>query len=149
MATEIDWTYLVIEMLLLAGIIFGVVYVDRWHYLRALRKENQETQDRIRNLIVRDLERKLEIIQQTYDHKRVRPLFISIWDSILFTGKQGLLPFELFDRLHRTYSLMRYYNSEIEKLDGSDLEGHMQSILSELTDAAKESLAALKTGRDL
>ena len=142
----IDWTYLVVEMSLLAGIIFGAVYLDRWHYIRALRRDDREAQERIKTLIVRDLQRKLDIIQQTQEQKRVRPLFTSIWDSVLFTGKQGLLPFELFDRLHLTYSLMRYYNSEIEKLDGGLLEGHAEKMLAEIAEGAKESLAALNAG---
>jgi hypothetical protein len=148
MAIGIDWTYLVVEMSLLAGIIFGAVYVDRWHYVRALNKESRESQAMIKRLIVRDLERKLEIIHHMLEQKRIKPLFTNIWDSALFTGKQGSLTFELFDMLHSTYSLIRYYNSEAEKLQDSRLEGHTEEILSDVSERIKESLVALKASND-
>jgi hypothetical protein len=144
MAIGIDWTYLVVEMSLLAGIIFGAVYVDRWHYIRALNKESRESQAMVRRLITRDLERKLEVVQNIVEQKRTKPLFTNIWDSVLFTGKQGSLTFELFDMLHSTYSLMRYYNSEAEKRHDSLLEAHIEEILSDVAERIKESLEALK-----
>jgi plasmid maintenance system killer protein len=148
MTTEIDWTYLTVEMSLLAMIIFGAVYADRWHYHRVQQKEDRQTHDRIKILITRDLERKLEIIRQTRDQKRIRPMFTSIWDSVLFTGKQRLLQFELFDRLHLTYSLMHYYNSEIQKSGTGKLEGHAETILSDIQQRVQESLAMLKASQD-
>lgn len=142
MAIEIDWTYLIVEMSLLAGIIFGAVYVDRWHYVRALNKESRESQAMVRRLITRDLERKLEIVQSIMEQKRTKPLFTNIW--VLFTGKQGSLTFELFDMLHSTYSHMRYYNSEAEKQHDSRLEARTEEILSDVAEKIKQSLEALK-----
>ena len=37
-----------------------------------------------------------------------------MWDAIVLAGKHALLPFELFQSLQRTYSWMKYYNSELD-----------------------------------
>jgi hypothetical protein len=41
---------------------------------------------------------------------------------VIFTGKQALLPFESFQNLQRTYSWIKYYNSEIERRRGMTLD---------------------------
>ena len=40
-----------------------------------------------------------------------------MWDAIILSGNHSLLSFELFKNIQRTYSWMKYYNSEIESRD--------------------------------
>ena len=42
-----------------------------------------------------------------------------MWDAIILAGKHALLPFELFQSLQRTYSWMKYYNSELDSRNSS------------------------------
>jgi hypothetical protein len=57
-----------------------------------------------------------------------------MWDAVILTGKQALLPFELFQNLQRTYSWM-YYNSEIESRRGMALD---EKVLIDLLEDVKK-----------
>jgi hypothetical protein len=58
-------------------------------------------------------------------------------DAVILTGKQALLPFELFQNLQRTYSWMKYYNSEIESRRGMALD---EKVLIDLLEDVKKNI---------
>ena len=68
-----------------------------------------------------------------------------MWDAVILTGKQALLPFELFQNLQRTYSWMKYYNSEIESRRGMTLdEKVLKDLLEDVQKNINRSLLELK-----
>lgn len=68
-----------------------------------------------------------------------------MWDAVILTGKQALLPFELFQNLQRTYSWMKYYNSEIESRRGMTLdEKVLKDLLEDVQKNINRSLLKLK-----
>ena len=69
-----------------------------------------------------------------------------MWDAVILTGKQALLPFELFQNLQRTYSWMKYYNSEIESRRGMPLD---EKVLKDVQKNINRSLLKLKQDTDL
>ena len=60
-----------------------------------------------------------------------------MWDAVILTGKQALLPFELFQNLQRTCSWMKYYNSEIESRWGMALD---EKVLKDLLEDVKKNI---------
>ena len=85
--------------------------------------------------IVDDLQKRLDFIEETYQYKDFKPLFTDMWDAIVLAGKHALLPFELFQSLQRTYSWMKYYNSELDS--GKPVD---EKILVELLDDVRKSI---------
>jgi hypothetical protein len=68
-----------------------------------------------------------------------------MWDAVILTGKQTLLPFELFQNLQRTYSWMKYYNSELESRRGMTLdEKVLKDLLEDVQKNINKSLLKLK-----
>jgi hypothetical protein len=61
-----------------------------------------------------DLQKRLNFIDETYRYNDYKPFFTDMWDTIILAGKHALLRFELFRSLQRTYSWMKYYNSELD-----------------------------------
>ena len=123
------------ENTLLAGIIVGSIYLELWGFKRSQLKEEKENTKRIMMFIVDDLQKRLDFIEETYQYKDFKPLFTDMWDAIVLAGKHALLPFELFQSLQRTYSWMKYYNSELDSGKPAD-----EKILIELLDDVRKSI---------
>ena len=80
----------------------------------------------------------------------ITPFFTDMWDAVILTGKQALLPFELFQNLQRTYSWMKDYNSEIESRRGMTLdEKVLKDLLEDVQINIDRSLLKLKQDTDL
>jgi hypothetical protein len=126
----IEWDYLFVEMILLAGIIWFTVYLEHWTYKRSQRQHDKRTKDNLFIFIRDDLEQRLHFI----DYK---PFFTDMWDAIILSGNHSLLSFELFKNIQRTYSWMKYYNSELESTDN---EKSKENTLLELLDDVKKSI---------
>jgi hypothetical protein len=60
-----------------------------------------------------------------------------MWDAIILAGKHALLPFELFQSLQRTYSWMKYYNSELDSRSDKTLD---EKVLRELLEDVRKSI---------
>jgi hypothetical protein len=60
-----------------------------------------------------------------------------MWDAIIISGKHSLLSFELFKNIQRTYSWMKYYNSELESRNNVTSK---EKTLLELLDEVKKSI---------
>jgi hypothetical protein len=58
-----------------------------------------------------------------------------MWDAVILSGKQSFLSFELFQNIQRTYSWMKYYNSELENNKNSVSK---EKILVELLEDVKK-----------
>lgn len=70
-----------------------------------------------------------------------------MWDAVILAGKYALLSFELFQSLQRTYSWMKYYNSELEgnkKLD----EKILNELLEDVRKSIDRSLLKLKVNQE-
>ncbi len=131
----IEWDYLTVEMILLAGIIWFTVYIEHWAYRMSQSKEDKKSIKNITRFINDDLEKRLGFIKESLQYKDYKPFFTDMWDAVILSGKQSLLPFELFQSIHRSYSWMKYYNSEIE----SNRKGNIdEKILKELLDDVKK-----------
>lgn len=108
----VEWNELIIESVILSVIIFGAVFVEHWIYRRVQKNENDYTRKKILLLIKEDLTRKTRFINESTKYKDYKPFFTDVWDSVIISGKQTLLPFELIKNLEHTYSWMKYYNTE-------------------------------------
>lgn len=131
----IEWDILIIEMLLLAGIIWFAVYIEHWAYKRSQQKEDKKTRKNILIFIKDDLEHRLDFIEESLQYKDYKPFFTDMWDAIILSGKQSLLSFELFQSVQRTYSWMKYYNSELESHKNNSQE---ERVLIELLGDVKK-----------
>jgi hypothetical protein len=110
----IAWDYLTVELVLLAGIIYFSVYLEHWTYRRSQLKEDEKAIKNIIRFIKDDLGHRLGFIDESLQYQDYKPFFTDMWDAVILSGKQSLLPFELFQSIQRTYFWMKYYNSEIE-----------------------------------
>jgi len=110
----IEWDQVLIENILLAAIIVGSIYLERWLVEKSRRRKEREARKKIINTIINDLENKLRLLESN-QYKNYIPFFTDMWDAIILTGKHSLLSFETFEDLQHTYSWMKYYNTEINK----------------------------------
>jgi hypothetical protein len=141
----IEWDQVIIENTLLAAIIVGSIYLEQWAHDRSHLKEEKRTKKRILLFIADDLQKKLDFIKETHQYNDYKPFFTDMWDAVILTGKQALLPFELFQNLQRTYSWMKYYNSEIESRRGMTLdEKVLKDLLEDVQKNINRSLLKLK-----
>ena len=131
----IVWDQLIVENTLLAGIIIGSIYLEQWGHKRSQIKEEKESTKRIILFLADDLQKRLNFIEETYRYKDFKPLFTDMWDAIVLAGKHALLPFELFQSLQRTYSWMKYYNSELDS--GKTVD---EKVLTDLLDDVRKSI---------
>jgi hypothetical protein len=146
----IAWDEVIIENTLLAVIIVGSIYLEQWAHDRSHLKEEKRTKKRILLFIADDLQKRLDFIKETYQYNDYKPFFTDMWDAVILTGKQALLPFELFQNLQRTYSWMKYYNSEIESRWGKALdEKILKDLLEDVQKNVNRSLFLLKQDADL
>ena len=133
----IAWDYLTVELVLLAGIIYFSVYLEHWTYRRSQLKEDEKAIKNIIRFIKDDLGHRLGFIDESLQYQDYKPFFTDMWDAVILSGKQSLLPFELFQSIQRSYSWMKYYNSEIESNKRGNLD---EKILKELLDDVKKSI---------
>jgi len=133
----IAWDYLTVELVLLAGIIYFSVYLEHWAYRRSQLKEDEKAIKNIIRFIKDDLGHRLGFIDESLQYQDYKPFFTDMWDAVILSGKQSLLPFELFQSIQRAYSWMKYYNSEIESNKRGNLD---EKVLKELLDDVKKSI---------
>ena len=133
----IAWDYLTVELVLLAGIIYFSVYLEHWAYRRSQLKEDEKAIKNIIRFIKDDLGHRLGFIDESLRYQDYKPFFTDMWDAAILSGKQSLLPFELFQSIQRSYSWMKYYNSEIESNKRGNLD---EKVLKELLDDVKKSI---------
>ena len=124
-------------MILLAGIIWFTVYLEHWSYKRSEREQDKKTKDSLFIFIRDDLEQRLHFIEESLQYRDYKPFFTDMWDAIILSGKHSVLSFELFKNIQRTYSWMKYYNSE---LDSRNDETSKEKTLLELLDDVKKSI---------
>src|SRR6188472_4827735 len=133
-------------MSFLAAIIYFSVYLEHWVYTRSQKQEEKRTRRNIMMFIKNDLEQRLHFIEESLQYKDYKPFFTDMWDAVVLAGKHALLPFELFQSLQRTYSWMKYYNSELEgnkKLD----EKTLVELLEDVRKSIDRSLLKLKESK--
>lgn len=140
----IEWDVLIAEMTLLAGIIYGAIFVENFLEKRKARRKDAEEARRIVNFVANDLQTKLHFMEDTIKYKDFKPFFTDMWDAVIMGGRQSLLSFELFENLQHTYSWMKYYNTELEQRDRGDAEAAVAEILSEVKASVEASLKMLR-----
>jgi len=133
----IAWDYLTVELVLLAGIIYFSVYLEHWAYRRSQLKEDEKAIKNIIRFIKDDLGHGLGFIDESLQYQDYKPFFTDMWDAVILSGKQSLLLFELFQSIQRSYSWMKYYNSEIESNKRGNLD---EKVLKELLYNVKNSI---------
>lgn len=148
----IEWDSLVIEMALLAAIIYGAVYVEGWVEKRRIRVEEEKARQQVIQFVVNDLGGKLRFIEESRQYHDYKPFFTDMWDAVILGGKQTLLPFPLFENLQHTYSWMKYYNNELEqqrqqqqKNSDEQRERDVLEALGEVERSIKLSLEMLRS----
>lgn len=139
----IEWDVLVVEMSLLAGIIYGAIYVESWVQKRKVLSEEKEMKKKILMIVANDLNKQLQFIQESIQDKDFKPFHTSIWDAVILGGKQTLLPFETFENLQDAYSWMTYYNNELN-LNGAGNEKLLVELLEDVKKSITHSLERLK-----
>ena len=142
----IEWDVIAVEMTLLAGIIYGAVYLEQWQYKRMQDKKDKAAINNIIKFISNDLERKLGFIEESIGDKDFKPFFTNMWDAVILTSRQGLVSFEIFESLQGTYSWMKYYNAELENMRHGQEKDEKQllDLLSDVRKSIEQSLKLLK-----
>ena len=92
----IEWDYLFVEMVLLAGIIWFTIYLEHWSYKRSQREQDKQTKNNLFIFIKDDLEQRLHFIDESLQYRDYKPFFTDMWDAIVLSGNHSLLSFELF-----------------------------------------------------
>ena len=139
----VEWNELIIESVILSVIIFGAVFVEHWIYRRMQKNDDNSTRKKILLLIKEDLTRKMRFINESTKYKDYKPFFTDVWDSVIISGKQTLLPFEMIKNLEHTYSWMKYYNTELKQRESPN-EQTLVELLEETRKATEASLEILK-----
>ena len=143
----LEWDVIIVEMTLLAAIIYGAIYIENWVEKRKTRLKEKEDANRIIGFVNSDLQKKLRFIEDTIQYKDFKPFFTDMWDAVILGGKQAVLSFEMFENLQHTYSWMKYYNNELEQRENSDVRSEVVETLKEVQDSIKQSLDLLKQSR--
>lgn len=138
MSRLIEWDSLILEMVILAAIIWFSVYLEHWTYRRRENEKENKEQKYLIVFIDNDLKQRLRFIDESQQFKDYKPFFTDMWDAVVLAGKHPLLPFNLFQNLQRTYSWMKYYNNEIDarnksgNIDGKVLEELLQDVRKQI-----------------
>ena len=74
----IQWDSLVVEMILLAGIIWFAVYIEHWAYKRTQQEEDKKTRNNIFIFMKDDFEQRLRFIGESINYKDFKSFFIDI-----------------------------------------------------------------------
>lgn len=130
----IEWDVVIIENTLLAAIIVGSIYLERWLEEKARQRKEKETSKNTIAFIINDLRNKLRFIEESNQYRDYKPFFTDMWDAVILTGRHSLLAFEMFKDLQHTYSWMKYYNTELES------DKHDENILKDLLQDVKKSI---------
>jgi len=77
-AMVIEWDYLIVEMVLLAGILWFTVYIEHWAYRWSQVKEDKKTIINIIRFIKDDLEHRLSFIDESLQYKDYKPFLTDI-----------------------------------------------------------------------
>jgi predicted DNA-binding protein YlxM (UPF0122 family) len=133
----IQWDSLTIEMVLLAGIIWFSIYIEHWAFQRSIKKQDKKALENILRFIEDDLKHRNRFVNESLQRENYKPFLTDMWDAVIIAGKQSLLDFQLFQIIQRTYSRMKYYNSELEWIKKNNLDNKM---LKELLDEVKDSI---------
>ena len=141
----IEFENIIIESVILAVIIFGAVYLELWYYRRYQKIEDEKTKKMILRLIKEDLTRKQRFLEESIKFKDYKPFFTNVWDSIILSGKQTLLSFELIDNFEHSYSWMRYYNTELHQRGVVGNEQTLLELLGDIKKTIESSLNVLKS----
>lgn len=141
----IEFENIIIESVILAVIIFGAVYLELWYYRRYQKREDEKTKKMILRLIKEDLTRKQRFLEESIKFKDYKPFFTNVWDSIILSGKQTLLSFELIDNFEHSYSWMRYYNTELHQRGVVGNEQTLLELLGDIKKTIESSLNVLKS----
>jgi hypothetical protein len=134
----IEWDSLIVEMLILAAIIWFAVYLEHWAYRYSEKQKEQKERNYLIVFIDNDLAQRLRFIDESQQFKDYKPFFTDMWDAVVLAGKHSLLPFNVFQNLQRTYSWMKYYNNELDmsnnrgKIDEKVLEGLLQDVRKQI-----------------
>jgi len=83
----------VVENTLLAAIIVGSIYLERWLQEKARRRKERETKKITINFVINDLESKLRFIEESHQYKDYKPFSTDMWDAIILTSRHSLLSF--------------------------------------------------------
>ena len=134
----IEWDVLVVEMSLLAAIIYGAIFVESWLEKRKARNEEEKMKKKILMIVADDLNKQLQFIEESVRDKDFKPFHTSICDAVILGGKQTLLPFDIFENLQDTYSWMRYYNNELS-LNGTENEKLIAELLEDIRKSITQS----------
>jgi hypothetical protein len=141
----IEWDALIVEMVLLAVIIYGAIYVENWAEKRKIRRKEKENARQTIRFVADDLKKKLRFIDESIQYKDFKPFFTDMWDAVILGGRHTLLVFELFENVQYTYSWMKYYNNELEQSGkGDDDETDVIEILNEVKSSINESIKLLE-----
>jgi hypothetical protein len=133
----IQWDSLIVEMLILAAIIWFAVYLEQWTYRRSEKQKENKERKYLIIFVDNDLKQRLRFIDESRQFKDYKPFFTDMWDAVVLAGKYSLLPFSLFQNLQRTYSWMKYYNNELDinkagKIDEKVLEELLQDVRKQI-----------------
>lgn len=145
----IEWDSLIVEMIILAGIIWFTVYIENWAYKRLEIQKDKKTKYNVISFLKNDLEQRQRFIDESLHTKDYKPFFTDMWDSIIISGKHTLISFELFQSVQRTYSWLKYYNTELESnsKDNEIKEKTIRELLEEIRKSIRNSLTQLENER--
>jgi hypothetical protein len=140
----IEWDALIIEMLGLATIIYGAIFLERLIDKRKQKLQEKQNVQRTFKFVAVDLKKKLRFIDDTIKYKDFKPFFTDMWDAVIMGGRQAILPFETFESLQHTYSWMKYYNNELEQTHEDDAKETLMETLNEVRGSIKLSLQLIE-----
>ena len=106
--------------------------------MRSERHLERKTAKNVIIFIKDDLEQRLRFIEECNQYGDYKPFFTDMWDSVVFAGKHTLISFELFQTLQRTYSWMKYYNTELEM--NTKYKSPDEKVLKELLGDVERSI---------
>jgi len=133
----IQWDSLTIEMVLLAGIIWFSIYIEHWAFQRSSKKQDEKSLINILKFIEDDLKHRNKFVDESLQNENYKPFLTDMWDAVIIAGRHSLLDFQLFQIIQRTYSWMKYYNSELEWIKKNELD---KIMLKELLVEVKKSI---------
>lgn len=99
--------------------------------------QDQKSLENILKFVEDDLKHRNKFVNESIENENYRPFLTDMWDAVIIAGKHSLLDFHLFQIIQRTYSWMKYYNSELEWTKKNELD---KKILKELLVEVKKSI---------
>lgn len=124
-------------MVLLAGIIWFSIYIEHWAFQRSSKRQDEKPLINILKFIEDDLKHRNKFVDESLRNENYKPFLTDMWDAVIIAGKHSLLDFQLFQTFQRTYSWMKYYNSELELVKKNEFDNKM---LKELLIEVKKSI---------